>query len=64
MQTNLIASSPTREGLTRQIQSYFYNGQVFFTEDGGVHNSTGQIKNFRAIQKGKRWRFERIPQAN
>lgn len=62
MKTNLIATSPTREGLTRQVQSYFYNGQVFFTEEGEVHNSTGRIRNFRVIHKAKRWRFERIPE--
>lgn len=63
METTLVTSAPTREGLLKQVQSYFYSSNIFIQGEE-VHNSTGALKHFRVKHKAKRWRLERIAQSN
>lgn len=60
IETTLIASAKSEPELLKMVQGYFYSGNIFFANDGEVHNSTGQLKNFRVNMKAKRWRFERV----
>lgn len=61
---HLIASSPTRGGIVKQIQSYFYSPGIFLDREGGINNSTGRLTKFRVTQGKGRYRFERIEQVN
>jgi hypothetical protein len=57
----LIATAGSESDLLKIVQGYFYSPGIFFAE-GRVQNSTGALRSYAVTQRGRRWRFERIPE--
>ena len=57
MEYKLVISSPSREDLLKATIKFFYGSNIRFENDQ-VFNSKGLIKDFRVVQKGKRYRLE------
>lgn len=55
----LIASSPTKEGLTKMVNQYFYGTGLQLLDNGDILNSsgTGHLKSFKWELKRKRYRL-------
>lgn len=52
-----IASSPTLEGLTKCINSFYYS-TTFYIQDMKVYNSKGLRENMQVVQKKGRYYFQ------
>lgn len=62
--TTLLASSPSLDGISNCITSFYFNSPKELIEIEpniwSVSGKNGTIQNVRVIKKGKRYRFESI----
>ena len=55
----MLASSPTKEGITRLINKYFFSDDKTVTENGCVKNSDGTVlTDFHVVKRKNRYYFE------
>ncbi len=63
-ESKLLGTSPTLERITSLISKYYYGSTITLTpnDDGtyDVHNLKGKIDGVRVVQKGNKFRFERM----
>ena len=56
MPRNLLASSATIEGITAQINKFYYSTSCYVLE-GRVYNSRGIIPSVEVVKVGNRYHF-------
>lgn len=62
MMNALLASAPTKEGLTAYIASYFMAApeEIRLLETGGIEKKGQVVSGWRWVKKRNRYRFEDI----
>ena len=56
--TNLIASSGSKEGLTKMINQFYYSTNWFINDEWQAENSKTGKKTGKIVIKKRRFRFE------